>query len=207
MSETLFLDEQINNIYLQEGLQDIIKRLQNISVLKKVQSAIKSKNINRIADSLRFIPKFTPDEIESIARRKLTGFDLEHKKLARKLKGKVDESEIKIMAAGSTAINVIDEKIKTIEDINIDVQPATSSDVMKDFAKSAKEYGLWGAGYMAVGYLMIALSSYAATGGGLASVLAGVGGLTLVSGGIALAVAVLLLAVVAAIWLFKSKKK
>ncbi len=207
MSKTLFLDEQINNIYLQEGLQDIIKRLQNISVLKKLQSAINSKNIDRIADSLRFIPKFTSDEIESIARRKLTGFDLEYKKLARKLKGKVDDSEIKIIAAGSTAINIIDEKIKTIEDIDIKVQPATSGDLMKDFAKSAKEYGLVGAGYTAVGYLLMGLSSYAATGSGLAVLLGGGGGIALLSGGIALAVAVLMLAVVAAIWLFKSKKK
>jgi hypothetical protein len=85
MVQDTFLEEQLENIYLQEDLKAIINKIKAPARLKSIDSAVKSKKASNIVRALRFLPVLRIDTIKRISVKRVKDFDKNYKTVDRKL--------------------------------------------------------------------------------------------------------------------------
>ncbi len=130
MERELILDNYLDTIYLQEDIKGLIRKLKNPSSRRKIEAALKSKNMKKMVDAFKFVPAIPPKQVVAMARRKLRGFDTKYKDLSRKY-NMYDrpEEEIQLLAVAETAKENLESVINTVDDINIEVPDMSKSDL------------------------------------------------------------------------------
>jgi len=121
MNRNLSIDNRLNEIYLQENIANVLSRITNTSQGDKLQRALKSKNIKNIDNALKFVPSIKTNTLVSFARKKLKGYDRKYSMLRRKYNNIISDEEIQLMAAATTATENLNDTIKTVEDIDIEI--------------------------------------------------------------------------------------
>jgi hypothetical protein len=126
----LLLDSYLDTIYLQEDIRALLGKIKKPSITKKIESAIKTRNLKRIISSFKIIPAVPPQRVVSLARRKLRGFDIKYRELSRKYSiYDRPEEEIQLMAVAEAAKENLNDAINTVEDIDIEVPDLKKTDL------------------------------------------------------------------------------
>ncbi len=109
--DTLLLEEYLDYIYLQESFADVIKKLTSDKI-KDVRRVLATKNPEVIKRALTFLPKMNPSQIEKISKKYIEGFDVERKKIVKKLGPKVKPDVKSFVSTSFVVLHDLRNKLK-----------------------------------------------------------------------------------------------
>ena len=202
-----FIDNHLNEIYLQENISSVFGRINSPAQGDKLQRAIKSKKVDNIDKALKFIPAIKTNTLVSFARKKLKGYDRKYSMLRRKYNNILPEEEIQLMAAATSATETINDNIQTVEDIDIEI-PETEMDELKldKFLRGAAGSNLRTAKISAILWLIFTSLSKWVASAKLGAILFKIGSIASGFGLVALAVAVILFVMSIAVKIYNRTK-
>jgi len=207
MMDIKFIDNHLNEIYLQENISSVFGRINSPAQGDKLQRAIKSKKVDNIDKALKFIPAIKTNTLVSFARKKLKGYDRKYSMLRRKYNNILPEEEIQLMAAATSATETINDNIQTVEDIDIEI-PETEMDELKldKFLRGAAGSNLRTAKISAILWLIFTSLSKWVASAKLGAILFKIGSIASGFGLVALAVAVILFVMSIAVKIYNRTK-
>jgi len=208
MERELILDNYLDTIYLQEDIKGLIRKLKNPSSRRKIEAALKSKNMKKMVDAFKFVPAIPPKQVVAMARRKLRGFDMKYRDLSRKYSiYDRPEEEIQLMAVAETAKENLESVINTVEDIDIEVPDMSKSDLsVQNFLNDKGHESLKQGGILVGVWGVLAILAWLFAGiiGGIFVLAAGATGVGAVA---LLTVAIIFIVIASMIWFVKQLKQ
>jgi len=113
MEQNTFLEEHLENIYLQEDLNDIIDKIKAPARLKSIRTAVGTKKSSVIVGILRrFLPVLKVDKIKKISVKRIKDFDRYYKTVDKNLSSNTPPDKREWISMSLTLMEVSRNELK-----------------------------------------------------------------------------------------------